>query len=47
LKRKSKHISCLITFLKNRAVYEIIWEHFRAGQATDDNMAYAHWMLDT
>jgi hypothetical protein len=41
------HISCLITLLENRAVYEIIWKKFRAGQATDCNMAHAHWMLDT
>jgi len=41
------HISCLITLLENRAVYEIIWKKFRAGQATDGNMAHAHWMLDT
>jgi hypothetical protein len=41
------HISCLITLLENHAVYEIIWKNFRAGQATDGNMAHAHWMLDT
>jgi len=33
---------------KNRAVYEIIWQnYFIAGQATDDNMAHVHSMLDT
>jgi hypothetical protein len=33
---------------ENRAVYEINVEKFcRAGQATDDSMAYAHCMLDT
>jgi hypothetical protein len=41
------HISRFITFLENRAVYEIMWKNFKAGQATDDNMAHAHWMLDT
>ena len=35
-------------FLGKRAVYEIIWEKYcRAKQATDDNMAHAHCMLDT
>jgi hypothetical protein len=34
--------------LENRAVYEIMWEKYcRAGQATDDNMAHAHCVLDT
>jgi hypothetical protein len=33
---------------QNRAVYETTWEKYcRAGQATDDNMAHAHCMLDT
>jgi len=27
--------------------YEKMWEHFRDWQATDDNMAHAHCMLDT
>jgi len=35
-------------FFENRAVYEIIWKkNCRAGQATDDNMAHAHCVLDT
>ena len=35
-------------FLKNRAVYEIMWKNVvERGQATDDNMAHAHCMLDT
>ena len=35
-------------FIENRAVYEIIRKkYFRPGQATDDNMAHAHCMLDT
>jgi len=35
-------------FLDNRAVYEIIRRKCsRAGQATDENMAQAHCMLDT
>jgi len=32
---------------ENHAVYEIIVEqYFRAGQATGDNMAHAHCMLE-
>jgi hypothetical protein len=35
-------------FSENSAVYEIMWKKYcRAGQATDDNMAHAHCMLDT
>jgi hypothetical protein len=33
---------------ENRAVYEIMWKNkYRAGQATYDNMAHAHCLLDT
>jgi len=40
------HILCSITFFsENLAVYEIMWKKYgRAGQATDGNMAHAHWM---
>jgi len=32
----------------NLAVYEIMWKNIvRAGQAADDNMSHAHYMLDT
>jgi hypothetical protein len=32
---------------ENRRVYEIMWKKYcRAGQATDDNMAHAHCVLD-
>ena len=43
------HILCPETFFpENRAVYEIMWKKYgTAGQATDDNMAHAHFMLDT
>jgi len=45
--KKKTNILCLITFF-NSAVYELMWEtYFRAGQATDKNMAHAHCMLDT
>ena len=30
---------------ENPAVYEIMWKN--VGQATDDNMAHVHCMLDT
>jgi hypothetical protein len=32
---------------ENRAVYETVQKYCRAGQATDDNTAHAHCMLDT
>jgi hypothetical protein len=42
------HILCLFFVFGNRAVYEIMWKKYcRAGQATDDNMAHAHCMLNT
>jgi hypothetical protein len=34
-------------FFKNRAVYEIMWKHFTAGQAIDENMTHARCKLDT
>jgi hypothetical protein len=35
-------------FFENRAVYEKMWQKYRrAGQATDDNMALARYMLGT
>ena len=33
-------------FSENRAVYEIMWKVWRAGQGTDNNMAHAHCVLD-
>ena len=45
-----KHILCSIIFLffENHTVYEIMGEkkYVGAGQATDDDMAHAHCMLD-
>jgi hypothetical protein len=44
-----KHILCPVFFFlsENLAFYGIIWKNvFRAGQATDDNMAHARYMLD-
>jgi len=41
---------CSVTFsFENPVVYEIMWNIYiycRAGQATDDSMAHAHYMLD-
>ena len=44
------HFLCSITPPppENRAVYYIIWgKRCTSGQATDDNIAHAHCMLDT
>jgi hypothetical protein len=47
-KIKTHILGSVTFFFENRAVYEIVWEnYFRAGQATDDNMAHAHCVLDT
>jgi hypothetical protein len=33
------------SFSESRAVYAIMWKkYFRAGQATEDNMAHACWI---
>jgi hypothetical protein len=41
------HILCSVSFFppENSAVYEI--QYCSAGQATDDNMAHALFLLDT
>jgi hypothetical protein len=42
------HILYSILFFANRAFYKIMWKKYcRAWQATDDNMAHAHCMLNT
>jgi hypothetical protein len=48
LQRKSEQIlgSIFFFFFENRAVCEVMWKHTGAGQATGDNMARAHCMLD-
>jgi hypothetical protein len=43
---KTKIVEESKMFSKNRAVYEIMWNKY-VGQATADNMAQAHCMLDT
>ena len=50
MSKKSPHISYSVTlfFFENRAVYEICEKKLNTGgQATDDNMAHYHCMLDT
>jgi hypothetical protein len=34
-------------FPENRAVYEVMWKNAVEPDATDENMAHAHCMLDT
>jgi hypothetical protein len=42
------HILCSITFFrKSCCLGDNMKKYGRAGQATDDNMAHAHSMLDT
>jgi hypothetical protein len=40
------YILCLITFFKNCAIYET-WKNIEEPEATDDNMAHAHFTLCT
>jgi hypothetical protein len=40
------HILCSITLKKSRLLWSKMEKYDRAGQATDDNMAQAHCMLD-
>jgi len=41
------HILFPTIYFFNRVVYEIMWNNTVAVQATDNNMAYARFMLDT
>ena len=34
-------------FLKSHRLWENVEKYFIAGQATDENMAHAHWALDS
>ena len=43
---KNTHLTFNNLFL-NHAVYEMWKKYCRVGQATDENMAHAHYMLDT
>ena len=44
--RKKRTFYCQ-QLLQIHPVYEVMWKHGRAGQATDDNMAQVHSMLDS
>jgi len=42
------HVLCSITFCrKSYSLWDNVEKYHRAGQATDNNMAHAHCMLDT
>jgi len=42
------HILCsIIFFLRKYAFHEIMWGKHRIGQATDENMAHAHCVMET
>jgi hypothetical protein len=45
--RKSKHTFYIQCLSKKRHLWENVEKYCRAGQATDDNMAHAHCVLDT
>jgi hypothetical protein len=48
--RENKYILCSMTFFfcgKSCRIWDNMEEYCRAGQATDDNMAHVHCMLDT
>jgi len=48
VEKMKTNILCSITFyLKSYRLRDNVEKYHRARQATDDNMAYAHWMLDT
>jgi hypothetical protein len=36
----------IIVFFLNCAVCEIMWKHFTAEQASDDNKAYSHFITE-
>jgi len=41
------HILCSITFFDYRTIYEIMRKNIVELQATNDNIAHAHCMMDT
>ena len=42
------HILCSVAFFrKSYRLWDNVEKYCTAGQATDDNMAHAHFMLDT
>ena len=48
LKKIKTHIPYSITLFRKSCLCETVWKKCgRVGQATDDNMAHTHFMLDT
>jgi hypothetical protein len=47
LKIKTRILLNNFFFRKSRPLWNNVEKRCRAGQATDDNKAYAHWVLDT
>jgi len=45
-KKKAYNMIDKLYFLESHAIYEITWKNIVVGQATDDNMAHAHCLLD-
>ena len=44
---QNTHISYSKTFLRNsRRLWDVVEKYGKAGQATDDNVAHVHCMLD-
>jgi len=47
VERIKTHILCLVTFFRKPCrLWDNVENIWRVGQATDDNMAHAHCMLD-
>jgi len=46
LEKIKTHILCSI-FRKSYGLWKNVKQYCRAGQATDENMAHAHWLMDT
>jgi len=44
---QNTHFVFINVFRKSCRLYENVEKYYTAGQATDDNMAHAHCMLDT
>jgi hypothetical protein len=48
IEKDKTHILYSVTvFRKSRRLWDKVEKHGRAGQATDENMWHAHWILDT
>jgi len=45
--KNETHILCPVPFFISCRLWDKVEKYCRAGQATDNNMAHAHCMLDT